>query len=78
MDYEGVAVDGDGVRLVVGGDAAVELAVDGVVLHRVGELRGGMTGGVDRDDLDIVRLDGGAESQGTDAAKAVDANFDHG
>ena len=51
--------------------------MDGIVLHAVSDVAGGMTRSVDRDDLDVVRLDGGAESEGTDAAEAVDADFDH-
>ncbi len=40
-------------------------------------MAGGMAGGADGDDLDVVRLDGGAESEGADAAEAVDTDFDH-
>jgi hypothetical protein len=36
-----------------------------------------MAGGVDGDDLDVVRFDGGSESEGADTAEAIDANFDH-
>ena len=76
-DLDDLAVDGDGAVLVVADDFAVEAAVDGIVLHAVSDVARGMAGGVDGDDLDVVRLDGGAESEGTDAAEAVDADFDH-
>ena len=76
-DLDDLAVDGNGAVLVVADDFTVETAVHGVVLHAVSDVGSGMAGGVDRDDFDIVGLDGGAESQGADAAEAVDANFDH-
>ena len=76
-DLDGLAVDGDGAVLVVAGDFTVEAAVDGVILHAVSDVAGGMAGSADGDDLDVVRLDGGAESQRTDAAEAIDADFDH-
>jgi hypothetical protein len=36
-----------------------------------------MTRSADGDDLDVVGLDGSAESEGTDAAETIDANFNH-
>jgi hypothetical protein len=36
-----------------------------------------MTGSADRNDLDVIGLDSGAESQGADAAETIDANFNH-
>ncbi len=76
-DLNGLAVDSDGALLIVAADFAIEAAVHGIVLHTVSDVAGGMAGSVDGDDLDVVRLDSGAEGQGADAAKAVDANFDH-
>ncbi len=77
QDLDDLAVDGDGAVLVVAHDFAVEAAVNGIVLHAVGDVARGMAGSVDGDDLDVVRLDGSAESQGTDAAETIDADFDH-
>ena len=77
QDFGSLAVDGEGLCLVVKSDGAVELAVDGVVLDGVGQLTCGLAGSVDGDDLDVIRLDGGSESQGADTAEAIDANFDH-
>ncbi len=76
-DLDDLAVDGDGAVLVVAHDFAVEAALHGIVLHAVGDVAGGMAGSVDGDDLDVVRLDGGAEGQRTDAAEAIDTDFDH-
>ena len=76
-DLDDLAVDGDGAVLVVADDFAVEFAVNGVKLHAVSDVGSGMAGSADGDDLDVVRLDGSAESQGTDAAEAIDADFDH-
>ena len=76
-DLDGLAVDGDGAVLVVADDFAVEAAVDGIVLHAVSDVGSGMTGSADGNNLDIVRLDSGAERQGADAAETIDANFDH-
>ena len=76
-DLDDLAVDGDGAVLIVADDFAVEAPVHGIVLHAVGDVGGGIAGGVDGDDLDVVRLDSSAESQGADAAEAIDADFDH-
>ena len=76
-DLDDLAVDGDGAVLVVADDFAVEAAMDGVILHAISDVSGGMAGGVDGDDLDVVRLDGSSERQRADAAKTVDADFDH-
>ena len=76
-NLDDLAVDGDGAVLVVADDFTVEAAVDGVILYAVSDVGSGMAGSADRDDLDIVRLDSSAESQGTDATETVDANFDH-
>ena len=76
-DLDDLAVDGDGAVLVVADDFAVEAAVNGIVLHAVGDVRSGMAGRVDSDDLYVVRLDGGPESEGADTAETINANFDH-
>ena len=75
-NLDDLAVDGDSAFLVVADDFAVEAAVDGIILHAVSDMGSGMAGSIDRDDFDIVGLDGGAEGQGADAAEAIDANFD--
>ncbi len=76
-NLDDLAVDGNGAVLVVADDLAIEAAVYGVVLHAVGDVRSGMAGSVDGDNLDVVRLDRGAEREGADAAETIDTNFDH-
>ena len=76
-DLDDLAVNGYGAVLIVADDFAVEAAVNGVIFHAVSNVGSGMAGSVDSNDFDIVRLDGGSESQGTDTAEAIDANFDH-
>ena len=58
-------------------DGAVEAAVHGIVLHGIRQLLRRFIRRVDGDDLDIVGADRGAEHQTADAAKAIDANFNH-
>ena len=77
QDLDDLAVDGDGAVLVVADDFALELAVDGIILYAVGDVGSGMAGSADGDDLDVVRLDGSAESQGADTAETIDADFNH-
>ena len=74
-DLDDLAVNGDGAVLVVADDFAVEAAVNGIILYAVSDVGSGMTGGVDGNDLDIVGLDGGAESQRADTAETVNTNF---
>ena len=54
-----------------------ELAVHGVVLEQIGELRE-LEEIVDRHDLDVVALHRRAEGHPTDSPEAVDADLDHG
>ena len=74
---EALAVDDEELLLVVEAYVCVESAVNGVVLDSVGQLTGGLAGSVDADDFDIIGLDSSSESQTADAAKTIDANFDH-
>ena len=76
-DFDLLAVNDENALFVAGLDGTVETAVDGVVLHGIGQLACGMTGSVDCNDLDVVRLDSCSESQRADAAETIDANFDH-
>ena len=76
-DFDLLAVNDENALFVASLDGTVETAVDGVVLHGIGQLACGMTGSVDCNDLDVVRLDSCSESQRADAAETIDANFDH-
>ena len=76
-DLNDFAVNGYGAVLIVADDFAVEAAVYGVVLDAVSDVGSGMAGSVDGDDLDVIRLDGSAESERTDAAETIDTDFDH-
>ena len=76
-NLNGLAVDGEGACLVVGGDATVEATVNGVILDGVSQLACGVTGSIDCDDLDVISLDGGAEGQRADTTETIDTNFDH-
>jgi len=69
-----LAVDGDGV--VVVGDVALELAVDGVVLQHISHIVGGHKGVVDADELDVITDNAGPENQAADPAETIDANLD--
>ena len=73
-----LAVDDQGrvlAALVI--DGAVKAAVHGVILHGIRQLLRRFIRRVDGDDLDIVGADRSAEHQTADAAKAIDANFNH-
>ena len=57
-------------------DRAGEAAVDGVVLEHIGHvIRSDQI--VDADKLNALVLEAGAENQAADAAKTINANFDH-
>jgi len=70
---DGLAVDDE--VFVVGGDFAVEAAVDRVVLEEVGE---GVVieEVVDADHFDVGVVLGGAEDEASDASKAIDTDLD--
>ena len=76
-NLNGLAVYGNSAVLIVAADFAVETSVYGVILYAVCDVGSGMARSVDGDDFDIVGLDSSSESQGTDAAETIDANFDH-
>ena len=67
------AVYDDGMIGVVNG--AVELALHGVILEHVSHVIGGDKV-IDADDFDVLVIKAGAENKPSDAAEAVDANFD--
>ena len=77
QDGEALAVDDEELLFVVEAYVCVESAVNGVELDSLGQLTGGLAGSVDADDFDIIGLDSSSESQTADAAKTIDANFDH-
>ena len=76
-DFDDLAVNSNGAVLVVSDDFAIETAVDRVVLHAVSDVGSGLAGSIDRDDFDIVRLDGSAKCEGADTAETIDTNFNH-
>jgi len=59
------------------GNLAVELAVYGVVLEHVSHIVGGDEV-VDANDFNVGMVEACTEDKATDAAKTVDADFDHG
>jgi hypothetical protein len=70
---DGLAVDDE--LTVLDLDRALEATVDGVVLQHVGEVVD-LEQIVDRDDVDVTALDGGAEDHASDAAEAIDTDLD--
>ena len=76
-NLNGLAVNGNSAVLIIADDFAIETAVNGVILYTVSDVGSGMTGSVDCNDFDVVRLDGCAESQRTDAAETIDTDFNH-
>lgn len=70
---DGLAIDGDGVG--GGADVVLQVAENGIVLKQVG--KGGRAGQiVDGDEFDVRIAEGGADDVASDAAEAIDANFD--
>ena len=67
------SVDDDVAVVIV--DGAVELAVHGVILEHIGQVIR-IAEVVDADDLNVRMLDGAAHDHASDAAEAVDADFD--
>ena len=72
-----LAVDGNGAVFIVADDFTVETAVNGIILYAVGDVACGMARSIDRDDFDVIGLDGSSESKGADAAETIDTNFNH-
>ena len=68
-----LAVDDQGA--IFGRDLTGELAVNAVVLEHVSHVLGVHEGIVQAHDFHVVAVEGSAEDQAADAAKAIDADF---
>ncbi len=74
-EQDGLAVN-DQVMLVVG-DGAFPLAVDGVMGENVGDLLRSLVRSVDGNDLHVAAAQSHAGRQTADASESADTDFDH-